>query len=196
MCCVSVARSIGTCAVVLVSSGCRGDDKPIPTRHVTAHALVWNGRDQPADGRFASTSSDRLVYIFDAPVDCSAIPRGAFDDAPASGVRLELVVYMRTWAAGARAENIFVNSFGPDGRIELPDDVGRRGGTFLSFTRTDDAFMLVTAPTDRGSRANLRLDIQVLVTRETSADSSSEDDHVIDLSGEADAVLCGDIEER
>lgn len=181
------ARSIHAIALALVGLGCHGDDsKPLPTRRVTAHALVWNGRDPPADGRIANTPSNPRVYVFDAPVDCSAIPRGAFDDAPANSVRLEVVAYLKTWASGARAHLVFVDSF---------DGEGRRGGMHPSFPKSDDAVTLLSAPTERGSRARLRLDMEITFSRDTPARSSSDEaDHALDLSGEIDAEVCGDIQ--
>jgi hypothetical protein len=177
-------RSLLPSFLLVVALGCGPDDatKSFPRRHVTAHALVWNGGEHRIGP---------VIMIFDAPVACSAIPH-LRDEAPA-GVTLELVALPRAWEAGAASDLRSAGTYDDDGRLEPrnPDSRGMSLSLSSPFGPT-----IRTAPRKGGSHAVLRLDVEVFFTRGTKAavESEHEDNFAVDLSGDVEAEVCGDIE--
>lgn len=188
--CFPFTRSILILVLGLTVVGCAGDDsKAARTRRVTAHALVWNGRDGLPPN--ATPHDVPMIFVFDGPVDCSELLSRFIsrEDAPAHGVTVELVALAQPWVAGAGAK-LRGARFYENGREQSRDWEGRHP----SFATPDDAVTIVTAPTKNGTRAKLRVDTQITFSREVAGCDSDEDDHFLDVTGDVDAEVCGDIQ--
>jgi hypothetical protein len=175
----------------LLNPACEADDDPMPApvvRHVTAHALVWNGREGLGLPPGAPAFAPRIL-VFDSRIRCWEAfgPRDS-QDAPTPGMSLEVQFEPEAWVSGARTKVLHAEHYDSNGHATGFEE---RNGFRPSFTAASVA--LLTAPTTNGSRAKLRLDMQVLFSRGASCVPLA-DEHVVDLSGDVEAEVCGDIQ--
>lgn len=181
-------------AVLFCAAGCAPDSDrdDAPTREVTAHAIAWNG---VRPGHAAATAPP-TVYVFDAPVDCDALAaRGGFDvdrtlPRPA-GPRLELMIELPAWTAGAEAKGIYPTSLDGTGRPEALSSesadlalVQASDGT-VSYERRP--FELLSAPSSTGDVARAKIHLDLSWSR--GAEAVRRDV----VSGEIDVTVCGEM---
>lgn len=154
-------------------AGCApaSDEDETPARVVTAHAIAWNGI-RPGH---SSATAPPTIYVFDAPVGCDALAeQGGFDvdrtlPRP-TGPRLELMIELPSWTAGAEAKGIYPTSLDGRGRAE---DLSSASGDLALAQRPDGTvayerrpFELLSAPSDEGAEARARIDVKLTWSRD------------------------------
>lgn len=185
--------SLALLAGLFSLAGCApSEDQQAPARTVTPHAIAWNGV-RPGH---SSATAPPTVYVFDAPVTCEAIAaQGGFDvdrtlPRP-DGARLELMIELRSWTAGAEAKGIFPTALDGAGR---PQDLSVASGDLALVQRPDGTiayerrpFELLTAPSTEGSEARARLRVQLIWSQ---GDDPIRRDIV---AGEIPVQVCGEM---
>lgn len=154
-------------------AGCApaSDDDETPARVVTAHAIAWNGI-RPGH---ASATAPPTIYVFDAPVTCDALAEhGGFDVdrtlTRPTGPRLELLIELPTWTAGAVAKGIYPTSLDGSGR---PEDLSSESGDLALAQQPDGTvsyehrpFELLSAPSKDGAEARARIHVDLTWSRD------------------------------